>query len=144
MGTIWTPGGERPVRREGEDGAPGGPPPPRPGVEGAEGEPSPEEMEQMMAQMQAQLLETPAAVIARDHAATFHQLAVLHLSQDPPQFSEAAVAIDSMGALVNGLGQRMADNDKLEEALDQLRAAFVQLKAEHDKGDGSTPAGQDA
>lgn len=130
--------------REGEGDGGAATPPSAPGQAG-EREPTEEEMQQMMAQMQAQLLETPAGVIARDHAATFHQLAVLHLSQEPPQFSEAAIAIDAMAALVNGLGERMADHDKLDEALTQLRAAFVQIKAEHDKGVGDNPApGADA
>ena len=83
----------------------------------------------MVAQMQEQLLGTPAGVITRDHAATFHQLAVLHLAQDPPSFAEAAVAIDAMAALVNSLGERMADHHKLEEALNQLKAAFVEIKS---------------
>jgi hypothetical protein len=124
MSTLWTPGGERPVGREPE--AETAEPPDH---QHSADEPSPEEVEAMVAQMQEQLLGTPAGVIARDHAATFHQLAVLHLSQDTPNFSETAVAIDAMAALVNGLGERMADHDQLEEALNQLKAAFVEIKS---------------
>ena len=42
---------------------------------------------------------------------------------------EAALAIDAMSALVEGLGDRLGEHvTPLREALSQLRVAFVQIK----------------
>ena len=115
MGTIWTPGGEQPVGGEGQPvGA----------------EPPPEELEAELAEVQRQLLETPASVIIANHAIGLFQLAALHLNQQPPNFVDAQLAIDALGSIVEGLGERLGpDAEALRDALAQIRLAFVQIKS---------------
>ena len=129
MGTIWTPSGEQPVGDEGRGGAPAGPPP------GSEQE-APDELEAELAEVQRQLLETPASVIIANHAIGLFQLAALHLNQQPPNLPQAQLAIDALGAVVETLGSRLGDDEQaLRDALSQIRMAFVQIKA---AGGGST------
>jgi hypothetical protein len=115
VGTIWTPSGEQPVGDEGEHvGA----------------EPPPEELEAELAEVQRQLLETPASVIIANHAIGLFQLAALHLNQQPPNFVDAQLAIDALGSIVEGLGERLGpDAEALRDALAQIRLAFVQIKS---------------
>ena len=112
MGTIWTPSGEQPVGDEGDQPQP------------------PEELEAELAEVQRQLLETPASVIIANHAIGLFQLAALHLNQQPPNFVDAQLAIDALGSIVEGLGDRLGpDEDALRDALAQIRLAFVQIKS---------------
>lgn len=124
MSSIWTPGGERPIRREPEPAAPSGPPP-------SEGdELSPEEMQAQMAQLQQQLAETPASAVIANHCFGLFELAALHLSLQPPQLGEASLAIDALAALIDGLAGRLGEHEReLKEALASLRLAFVQIRA---------------
>ena len=68
----------------------------------------PEELEAELAEVQRQLLETPASVIIANHAIGLFQLAALHLNQQPPNFVDAQLAIDALGSLareqVNAMG----------------------------------------
>ena len=115
MGTIWTPSGEQPVGDEGDQ---------------ANQEPPEEELEAELADVQRQLLETPASVIIANHAIGLFQLAALHLNQQPPNFVDAQLAIDGLGSLVEGLGDRLGpDEEALRDALAQIRLAFVQIKS---------------
>jgi len=115
VGTIWTPSGEQPVGDEGDQGGQ---------------EPPQEELEAELAEVQRQLLETPASVIIANHAIGLFQLAALHLNQQPPNFVDAQLAIDGLGALVEGLGDRLGpDEEALRDALAQIRLAFVQIKS---------------
>ena len=119
MGTIWTPSGEQPLGDEGGVPGPGELP----------GEP-PEELEAELAEVQRQLLETPASVIIANHAIGLFQLAALHLNQQPANLVDAQLAIDALGSLVEGLGDRLGpDEDALRDALAQIRLAFVQIKS---------------
>ena len=128
MSSLWTPGGERPVGR-GEP-APPQPPPEAPGVDDL----TPEEQAQLaeqMAAVQQELLGTPVSVVIANHAVGLFQLAALHLNQRPPDLEEGRLAVDAMGALVEGLSGRLGEEEaSLKEALAQLRMAFVQLQRE--------------
>ena len=128
MSSLWTPGGERPVGR-GEQA----PPPAPPGPPG-EDELSPEEQAELaeqMAAVQQELLGAPVAVVVANHAVGLFQLAALHLNQRPPDLEEGRLAVDAMGALVEGLSGRLGEDEaSLKEALAQLRLAFVQLQRE--------------
>ena len=142
--TLWTPSGERPVRPEPEEpAAPGGagggggrggarPPTPGPGPGVDEQELTDEELAELgqrMAEIQGQMLATPAEVIVANHCIALYELAVLHLRQPSPKFDEARLAIDALGALVEGLGGRLGENERpLREALAQLQLVFVQAK----------------
>ena len=127
MSTIWTPSGERPIPKE-------TPAPPSRAAAGPveAGDPADQEaMEEMAAQMEAmqeQLLRTPAVVVVANHCIALYELAVLHLSQDPPNTDDARVAIDALAGVVEGLGERLAENERpLKDALAQLRLAFIEV-----------------
>ena len=125
MSSLWTPGGERPVGRE----------PATPEPEPPEGdELTAEEQAQLaeqMAAVQQELLGTPVSVVVANHAVGLFQLAALHLNQRPPNLEEGKLAVDAMGALIDGLTGRLGEEEaSLKEALAQLRLAFVQLQRE--------------
>lgn len=133
MSSIWTPGGERPIRREPEPAAAPSASPPSafPDLGGPEGdELSPEEMQAQMAQLQQQLAETPASAVIANHCFGLFELAALHMSLQPPQLGEASLAIDALAALIDGLAGRLGEHEReLKEALASLRLAFVQIRA---------------
>lgn len=155
--SLWTPGGEVPVNREpdrggAEPGGPAGPPPGAPGGDrpalseevlaeaaaaaGIDIESlSPDERAQLeammleMAEAQARLASTPAAEVVLNHLGGLYELARIHLSQDPPHFDEASLAIDSLAAVLDAVGDRLGpDGHALRDALNQLQMAFVQLR----------------
>jgi hypothetical protein len=65
-----------------------------------------------------------------NHAYGLFELAALHLSSSPPHFPQARLAIDALGALVEGLGDRLGEVEApLGEALAQIRLAYVQISA---------------
>ena len=77
----------------------------------------------------ARLAEVPAAVVVVNHVMGLYELAAIHLSNDPPQLAEAALAIDAVACLVEGLGERMGEEVvTLRDALANIRLAFVQIK----------------
>ncbi|GAC1308419.1 MAG: hypothetical protein NVSMB16_04750 [Acidimicrobiales bacterium] len=97
--------------------------------------------------LRAQLAETPVASIVANHCVQLYELAALHLSLRPPQLGEAAVAIDALGAVVEGLSGRLGDDEgTLHDALAQLRIAYVQIKgaAGATPDPSSSPGGPDA
>jgi len=131
MSTIWTPGGERPVGRpEPEPPSPAGPP----GGDGDD-ELTEEEMQARMEELRAQLAHTPAELVIANHAYGLFELAALHLSLQPPQLEQAALAIDALGALTDGLAGRLGEQEaQIRDALAQLRMAFVQIKGGMEAG----------
>jgi hypothetical protein len=171
MSSLWTPGGEHEVpRREAGGQAPAGPAPEGGSAGGglsyqdvlASLPPedrarleamSPEDRERALAQLhqmaeemadvQRQMAEAPAAVIIANHAMGIYELATIHLRQQPPNLTEARVAIDAFGALLGALqGQLGPDEATLIQALQQLRMVYVQLQNEG--GEGGGPAGPGA
>jgi len=143
MSTLWTPDGERPIRREpppgpggqSSRGGPGGPG----GARAGDGPGAPEaaELEDDSAAIAAQLEElhdqlarTPAAQVVANHAFGLFELAALHLALKPPQLQEARLAIDALGALVEGMAGRLSEFEpQLLDGLAQLRIAYVQIKS---------------
>src|SRR5438045_3647099 len=119
MSGLWTPSGE-----SAGDQSPGGQP------VGAGGESDAAELEAELAEVQRQLLDTPASVIIANHCIGLFQLAALHLNQQPANLVDAQLAIDALGSIVEGLGDRLGkDEDPLRDALAQIRLAFVQIKS---------------
>ena len=165
MSSLWTPGGERPIRRDpptGEPEHPGGPPDSGSsggwsgggggsrgggsaggtGAGAGAGEPSPEEMQARMAELQEQLARTPAYLVVANHAFGLFELAALHLSLQPPQLDQASLAIDAMAALVEGLGDRLGEHAaELSDGLAQLRMAYVEIHGAQGAGAGGGVAG---
>ncbi len=88
--------------------------------------------------MRAELARTPVEVVVANHCYGLFELAAVYLSQSPPLLPQARLAIDAMGCLVDGLGDRLGDGAReLRDGLSQLRLAFVQI-------DGAQRAGGEA
>lgn len=137
MSTIWTPSGEYVPREEPPkrpEGAPSTPPPPEGRGPAPGREPTPEEMQAALAEAR-RVLQTPVIEHIGGHAMAMFELAALHLEreaatngEEKPDLAEASLAIDAMAALVEGLGEKLQPyRAQLQQALDQLRMAFVQL-----------------
>lgn len=139
--SLWTPGGEHPVDRNKGANDPAGPPPAAPpgppGPGAPEGQPmSPDQEAEAqrvaaeMAQVREQLAQVPAAVVVANHAMGCYELAAIHLSSQPPRLEEAQLAIDAFGSLLGAVKGRLGqDEATLDDALAQIRMAFVQVKA---------------
>ncbi len=121
MSSLWTPSGEHfPPNEEGGGGSAGSPEPPE--------SPAPEAQAEIDA-MRRQLTQTPAEVVMANHCYGIFELATIYLSNSPPMFFEARLAIDGLGALLEGLKGRLGEAEpSLLQALAQLRVAYVQLE----------------
>jgi len=81
-------------------------------------------------ELQHQLVSTPAELVVANHAYGLFELAAIHLSQKPPRLDDARLAVDAMAVLVEGLKGRLGENESaLNDALSQIRLAFVQISA---------------
>lgn len=129
MSSLWTPYGEH----EPEGDEPRAAPAPGTAAEDdAIRDPAAQPADDAeMREAMARLAQTPVADIVANHAIGLWQLAVLHLGlggEAPPDLAQASLAIDAMGALVDGLGDRLGENAvPLRDAVAQLRLAFVQI-----------------
>ncbi len=156
--SLWTPDGEHEVpRNQPEPTPPSAEPAPDAGAGAAmPGMPSmedlsPEEraqveaMAQEMAEVREQLARTPAADVIANHVMGLYELGAIHLSAQPPKLGEARLAIDAMGALVDGLTGRLGQAEPtLVEALNQIRMAFVTISDEVDGAGAGAAADGDA
>jgi hypothetical protein len=138
---LWTPGGdsEPDPRQSPEDAAAA--------VETGAGGADDEAAREQLRQLREQLAQTPVADIVANHVIGLWELAVLHLSPEEgtsPDLEEAQLAIDAVGALVEGLDDRLGRHQEpLRDALAQLRLAFVQIsrREEGEEGDAGDEAG---
>jgi gamma-glutamyl phosphate reductase len=90
-----------------------------------------EEMASALADARQRVAEAPASTVVANHAMGLYELAAIHLSAQPARLSEAALGIDALACLVEGLGDRMGENSGvLRDALHQIRLAFVQIKGQ--------------
>ena len=140
MSSLWTPSGEHFPKKEGDDAAS---PPPGSPADTDVTPPSPEAPlteEQAAAQaevdaMRAQLAHTPAEVVVANHCYGLFELAAIYLSQTPPMLFQARLAIDGLGALLQGLEGRLGEAEPaLLESLSQLRLAYVSLEGAESAG----------
>ena len=146
MSTLWTPGGEVPVgdgRRQSATPPPQGTPDqdadPLAGLSDEERAQA-EELAQQLAEAREQIANTPASVVVGNHAMGLYELGAIHLSQQPPNLEEARLAIDALGALVEGLEDRLGEHEAtLKDALHQIRMAFVQVSRAMEGGTGGQP-----
>lgn len=140
--SLWTPGGEHPVDRA-TDAEPTGAPTPMAAEQrlSSEQEADAQGVAAEMQQVREQLAQVPAAVVVANHAMGCYELAAIHLSNQPPRFDEAQLAIDAFAALLGAIEGRLGgDEATLVDALAQIRLAYVQIKAQWDAQDG--PEGQ--
>ena len=86
-----------------------------------------------LSEARQRLAEVPANVVVANHAMGLYELAAIHLSAAPPRLADAALAIDAVGCLVDGLGARLGpEAATLQDALANIRLAFVQIKGAQD------------
>lgn len=80
-----------------------------------------------VAEARRRISEVPASVVVTNHAMGLFELAAIHLSDEPPRLDDARLAIDALGHLVEGLGDRLGEHhDTLAAALSNIRLVFVQ------------------
>ena len=126
MSSLWTPSGEHFPKEQAEETSQS--PFAQAGATG-DAEPSPEEAEAAMEAMRAQLASTPAEIVVANHCYGLFELAAIYLSQTPPMMFQARLAIDGLGALLEGLKGRLGEAEPaLFESLSQLRLAYVRLE----------------
>ncbi len=91
--------------------------------------------------LRRQLADAPAEVVVANHCYGLFELAAVYLSSAPPRLESGRLAIDALGALIEGLAGRLGDAEaELREALAQIRLAFVQIASVGSGGpDGATP-----
>jgi hypothetical protein len=126
VSSLWTPGGEHRLPDDRETAASA--------VDDADddeefGAATEAELRAELDEARRRLADVPAAQVVANHAMGLFELAAIHLSQQPPDLAEAALAIDAMAAVIDALGDRLGPNTAvLRDALAQIRLAFVQLK----------------
>lgn len=149
--SLWTPGGDVPIDRN----KAGGEEPADPGASDRPSESalasaaealgidptalSAEEREQLeafvtqMAESQRRLAETPASELVANHAMGLYELAAIKLATAPPQLDDAKLAVDSLRALVESVGDRVGEHaDALRQALTTIQMAWVQTRDQLD------------
>ncbi len=130
--SLWTPSGEHRVGddRTGEAPTAG----PGPGAGEAGGLPREgDDWSGDMAALREKLAGAPAAVVVANHCYGLFELAAVYLSSSPPNLEHARLAIDALGSLVDGLGERLGEAyPALRDALAQIRLAYVQISAAAD------------
>ncbi len=143
---MWTPEGEhkveRPAPASGGPGAQGVPDSPGRGNDaGADEAKDIDQIDQAeMEEIRRQLLDAPVEVVVANHAYGLFELAALHLSMQPPDLEKARLAVDALGALVEGLSGRLGNPEQaLRDALAQIRLAYVQISASNES-DGQQSA----
>lgn len=73
--------------------------------------------------------DVPVDVVVTNHVMGLYELAAIHLSSSPPDLTAAALAIDAVACLVEGLGERIGgEAATMRDALANIRMAFVQVK----------------
>jgi uncharacterized protein with GYD domain len=88
-----------------------------------------EDVQAAMSEARHRLAEVPAEVVVTNHVMGLYELAAIHLSSSPPNLVAASLAIDAVGHLVEGLGDRLgADAGTMRDALANIRMAFVSVK----------------
>lgn len=92
-----------------------------------------EEIDAALRDARARLGDVPVEVVVTNHVMGLYELAAIHLSAGPPRLPEAALAIDAMACLVEGLGARIGpEAPVMADALSNIRLAFVQIKGAKD------------
>jgi hypothetical protein len=89
------------------------------------------EAEEAMAEARERLSSVPAEVVITNHVMGLYELAAIHLSAEQPDLAQAALAIDALACLIDGLGDRLGpESATMVDALQNIRLAFVQIKGQ--------------
>src|SRR5262245_45765217 len=101
-----------------------------------------DDAEQAIEDVRKRLAEVPAEVVVTNHVMGLYELAAIHLSAKPPNLTAASLAIDAVGILVDGLGDRLGtDAPTLRDALSNIRMAYVSIKSAAHGTPGEAPDG---
>jgi methionyl-tRNA formyltransferase len=93
-----------------------------------------EAMAAELAEARERLADTPSSMVVANHAMGLYELGAIHLSNNPPNLSEAKVAIDAMAAIVDALPGRLGEHEEtLHAARAQIQMAFVELSTQDDE-----------
>ena len=139
MSSLWTPSGEHrpdepaaPSTPGGDRGGGGGG-----GRRGGGSDPDEAAVAEELRRVRAELAATPIVDLIANHCVGLWQLAVLHMvpeGDEPPHLADAALAIDALAGVVEGLGDRLERHaEPLRDALAQLRMAYVQVQEREDE-----------
>lgn len=86
--------------------------------------------------LRKELADSDPAIVIANHCYGLFELAAVYLSDAPPRLREAQMAIDALAGLIDGVGSRLGEGaEPINEALAQLRLAWVQLSAVDTAGD---------
>lgn len=89
------------------------------------------EIEAQINESNARIAAAQAEVVVTNHVMGLFQLGAIHLGNTPPDLRSASLAIDAMGLLVEGLGERLGDEtETMRDALANIRMAFVSLSSQ--------------
>ena len=100
------------------------------GIDDAEHQERAKVVMEELAESRRRIADVPATQVIENHLLGFYELASIHLAAGKDHLREAALAIDALGAVVEGLAGRLGDNEALlQGALQQIRLTFVQVKA---------------
>lgn len=100
-------------------------------LDGERGEPADQVAEAQAAidEARRRVAEAPVEVVVVNHVMGLYELAAIHLAAERPDLRGAALAIDAVACLVDGLGERLGpDTPAMRDALNNIRLAFVQIK----------------
>jgi len=127
--SLWTPSGEHRIPDERPSG-PGRDPAPSPADRAGGPEADDPGAAAAVEELRRQLADAPAEVVVANHCYGLFELAAVYLSQQPPLLEQARLAVDALGCIVDGLGERLGEaHGPLQEALAQVRLAYVQIDA---------------
>ena len=85
--------------------------------------------------------DVPAEVVITNHVMGLYELAAIHLSLEQPNLPSAALAIDAVASLVEGLGDRLGpEAATMRDALGNIRLAFVEVKSRVTAGENDRAA----
>tara|TARA_Y100001960_G_scaffold280025_1_gene312623 strand:+ start:156 stop:593 length:438 start_codon:yes stop_codon:yes gene_type:complete len=143
MSSLWTPGGEHPVEKDSDSSKLSNKPSETesPGLDdlSVEEREQAEALAKEMAAVREQVAATPASVVIANHLMGFYELAAIHLSQNPPNFKEASLAIDALSSVMDALPERLGEAEAtLRDALHQIRLAYVQLQENESEDQNTT------
>ena len=94
-----------------------------------------------MDEARRRVAEAPAEIVVTNHVMGLYELAAIHLSAEQPDLQSAALAIDAVACLVDGLGDRLgAESATMRDALANMRLAFVEVKSRTTSASSSAPS----
>lgn len=98
-------------------------------LDGHTGDTQLDDARDVLEETRRRVAEVPAEVVVTNHVMGLYELAAIHLGANPPDLGQAALAIDAVACLVEGLGERIGPEfETLSVALSNIRLAFVQIK----------------